>query len=347
MVMKNRLFGIAVIGVLASPAALAQTVYGIVDVGYQRAKHADGDVNKNFIQSAQQSGGSRFGVRGTEDLGAGTYATYQIEFDVVADTGATSASGMTQRQTFVGMGGKSWGELTLGRQYILTYQAFSVGSPVGAGTFSSFYTLDTVGFPLRVSNAVKYSSPVFGGFSAGALWAPGESTTAGASDNGDYTDFILRFAQGPIGIAGSVGRQMTQAATIENHLKFHQIAAHWDRGSYGLYGGYITRRNQGAAAGATPTDVRSWWFNPVARFGGRHEVYALWGRVRNELATDADAHVMAVTYQHVLSKRTRIYTSLGRVDNDPGSAVELNAFAVPVAAGYDPRGFQLGVVHSF
>ena len=345
--MKHKLFAAALGGALISPAVFAQTVYGIVDVGYQHAKHADGDVNKNFIQSGQQSGGSRFGVRGTEDLGAGTYATYQIEFDVIADSGATSATGMTQRQTFVGLGGKSWGELTLGRQYIHTYHAFSVGSPLGAGTFSSFYTTDIVGFPLRVSNSVKYSSPVFGGFSAGALWAPGESTTAGASDNGDYTDFILRFAQGPIGIAGSVGRQITQAATIENHLKFHQIAAHWDRGSYGLYGGYITRRNQGAAAGATPTDIRSHWINPVVRFGGRHELYALWGVVRNKLAFAADAEVLAVTYQHVLSKRTRIYTSLGRVENDPGSAVELNAFATAVAAGYDPRGFQLGVVHAF
>ena len=69
--------------------------------------------------------------------------------------------------------------------------------------------------------------------------------------------------------------------------------------------------------------------------------------MRNKAAAAADADVVALTYQHVLSKRTRVYTSLGRVDNDPGSAVELNTFAAAVAAGYDPRGFQLGLLHSF
>ena len=93
--------------------------------------------------------------------------------------------------------------------------------------------------------------------------------------------------------------------------------------------------------------MRSFWVNPVARFGGRHELYALWGKVKNKLLAGGDASVVALTYQHVLSKRTRIYTSLGRVDNDAASAVELNAFASAVAAGYDPRGFQLGLLHSF
>ena len=343
--MRAKLLALAAAAAMVSPAAPAQTLYGLVDLGYQYAKHADGDVNKRFLQSGQHSG-SRLGVRGTEDLAAGTYATYQIEFNIQAENGDPAATG-TQRQTFVGLGNKGWGELTLGRQYTHTYHAFNVGSASGVGTFSSFYTLDGPGFEQRVSNSVKYTSPVLGGFSAGALWAPGESTAAGASDNGDYTEFALRFAQGSIGVAGSLARQVAQVATIENHLKINQIAAHWDNRSYGFYVGYITRRNQGAAAGATPTDARSYWFNPVARFGGRHEVYGLWGRVRNKAAAAADADVVALTDQHVLSKRTRVYTSLGRVDNDPGSAVALNTFAAAVAAGYDPRGFQLGLLHSF
>jgi predicted porin len=186
-----------------------------------------------------------------------------------------------------------------------------------------------------------------GGFSFGALHAFGESTTAGTSDHGDYSDFIVRFSPGPIGIAASHARQITQVASVENHLKVNQLVGNWDNRAFGMYGGFMTRKNQGAAAGATPTDVRAYWLNPVARFGGRHEVYGLWGKVRNKAAAAADADVMAVTYQHVLSKRTRVYTSLGRVDNDPGSAVELNAFAATVAPGYDPRGFQLGVLHAF
>lgn len=331
-------------GALISTAAVAQTVYGLVDLGYQYAKYADGDLfNRHFVQEGQQSG-SRLGVRGIEDLASGTYATYQLEMSMPADTGAAVT---LARLAFLGLGGKSWGELTLGRQYTHTYHAFNVGSASGTGTFSSFYTTDGMAFPQRVSNAAKYSSPAMGGFSFGALHAFGESTTAGTSDHGDYSDFIVRFSPGPIGIAASHARQITQVATVENHLKINQLVANWDNRAFGLYGGFMTRKNQGAAAGATPTDVRAYWFNPVARFGGRHEIYALWGRIRNKLASEADANVTAVTYQHVLSKRTRAYASLGRVHNDPNSAVELNAFATTVAAGYDPRGFQLGVLHAF
>src|SRR5687767_3524890 len=110
--MRKSLLAVVAGGVLASPAAFAQTPYGVVDLGYQHAKHADGEVNKRFIQSGQHSG-SRIGVRGTEDLAGATYATYTIEFDVIADTGATSATGMTSRLTFLGLGSKAWGELTL------------------------------------------------------------------------------------------------------------------------------------------------------------------------------------------------------------------------------------------
>jgi predicted porin len=83
------------------------------------------------------------------------------------------------------------------------------------------------------------------------------------------------------------------------------------------------------------------------RFGGRHEVYFLYGKGESDLGTNPTSTTVALTYQHVMSKRTRIYTSLGRVSNDNGAAGALNGQAVAGAAGYDPRGFQLGLLHSF
>lgn len=341
--MRKRLLAVAAVGALASPAVFAQTLYGVVDVGYQYAKHADGEVNKNFVQSGQHSG-SRIGVRGTEDLAAGTYATYKIEFDVIADTGATSATGMTSRLTAVGLGSKAWGELTLGRQYTYTYDTFAVGSASGYSTFSSFLLPDGPGITSRVSNSLKYVSPVFAGFGVGAVIAPGEATAAGTSGNGDYLDFGLRLGAGPFGIGASRSRLTAETVGVQSDTKLDQLVANWDNRAFGLYGGYVALRND-----AVPSTAhrRAYWFNPVVRGGGGHELYALWGRVKNKLIGNADATVAAVTYQLVLSKRTRIYTSLGRVDNDPAAAVELYAFATSVASGFDPRGLQLGLLHSF
>ena len=342
--MKKKLLAVAVVGALASPVAFAQTLYGIVDVGYQNSKYADGDVNKHFIQSGQHSG-SRFGVRGSEDLAAGTYAMYQIEFDVQADTGATAAAGMTNRLTFVGLGSKAWGELTFGRQYTHTFHTFAVGSASGYGTFSSFYTAGSTGIATRASNSVKYSSPVMGGFSVGALWSPGataEPTAVGASSNDNYLDFALRYTPGPFGVAVSHAISTVEAGGTSNDTDLTQITANWDNRAWGIYGGYLMSDND-----TNTVDRTAWWINPVVRFGGRHELYVLYGQAENDLVSGQEANWVAVTYQHVMSKRTRIYTSIGRVSNDNGAAGALNAQAGTVAANYDPRGFQLGMVHSF
>jgi len=124
--MKKKLLAVAVVGALASPVAVAQTLYGIVDVGYQNSKYADGDVNKHFIQSGQHSG-SRLGVRGSEDLAAGTYVMYQVEFNIVADTGGPGATDTT-RLTFVGLGSKGVG-LAGGRRP-LALEAWNLGVAV-------------------------------------------------------------------------------------------------------------------------------------------------------------------------------------------------------------------------
>jgi len=346
--MKKKLLAVAVVGALASPAAFAQTLYGIVDLGYQNLKYADGDVNKHFIQSGQHSG-SRFGVRGSEDLAGGTYAMYQIEFDVVADTGATPGGGMTNRLSMVGFGSKAWGELTLGRQYTHSFHTFAVGSASGYGTFTTYYASQGAQGPnitTRASNSVKYSSPVMGGFSVGALWAPGESTTAGTSSNGNYMDFALRYTPGPFGVAVSHAIGTAEAAGVENETTQTQITANWDNRAFGIYGGYIQREDDGVGAGST-VDASSWWINPVMRFGGRHEVYFLYGKGESDLGTNPTSTTVALTYQHVMTKRTRIYTSIGRVSNDDGAVGSLNGAAAASGANYDPRGFQLGVVHSF
>jgi predicted porin len=342
--MKKKLLAVAVVGALASPAAFAQTLYGIVDLGYQNSKYADGDLNKHFIQSGQHSG-SRFGVRGSEDLAGGTYAMYQIEFDITADTGATTPNGMTNRLTMVGFGSKAWGELTLGRQYTHSFHTFAVGSASGYGTFTTYYASQGAQGPniaTRASNSVKYSSPVMGGFSVGALWAPGESTTAGASSNGDYMDLAVRYTPGPFGVAASWANATTEAAGAQNDTTQTQITANWDNRAWGIYGGWIQRDDDN-----NTVDVSSWWINPVMRFGGRHEVYFLYGQGESDLGTQPESTTVALTYQHIMSKRTRIYTSIGRVSNDQGAIGGLNAQVGTFAANYDPRGFQLGVVHSF
>ncbi|MGQ0545871.1 MAG: porin [Betaproteobacteria bacterium] len=372
--MKKKLLAVAVVGALASPSAFAQTLYGIIDLGYQNNKFSDGDVNKDFLSQGQHSG-SRFGVRGSEDLAGGTYAMYQIEFDITADNGSTPANGMTNRLTFVGLGSKAWGELTLGRQYTHTFHTFAVGSAAAYGTFGSVFSW--TGFiPTRASNSFKYSSPVIGGFSVGAIWGlsggglNNDTEPTAVRGEANYWDAAVRWTPGPIGVAASYGVNTIEAGAVapvftlnpatgaiaasaavpagEVETTRTQLSANWDNRAFGIYGNWWNQETE--TRGPTTEDRTGWAISGVARFGGRHELYAVYGSQENDIGGGAtESTVWGISYQHVMSKRTRVYVGFQDVDNEAASTRQVNLAhaGTTVAAGYDPRAFQIGLLHSF
>jgi predicted porin len=345
--MKKKLLAAAVVGALASPVAFAQTLYGIVDLGYQNAKYADGDINKHFMVQGQHSG-SRLGVRGSEDLAGGTYAMYQIEFNISADNGDPAATG-TQRLTFVGLGSKAWGELTLGQQYTHQFHTIAVGSATAYATFTSI--AGQVPELTRASNSIKYSSPVMGGFAIGALWglSGGAATEAqGAGADSDYWDAAIRYTPGPFGVALGYGVTTTSVGGAETENTSTQVSANWDNRAFGIYANYWVDETENPA-GATTRDFNVMSLSGIARFGGRHELAVLWGQGENESVAGGEGEFdfWAVTYQHIMSKRTRFYTGFAKNKNKTGINSAPTAFAGTVANGFDPSGFQLGVVHTF
>lgn len=353
--MKKQLLAVAVVGALASPAAFAQTVYGIVDVGYQNiSDYAPGDVNKDFFTTGQHSS-SRLGVRGSEDLAGGTYAMYQIEFDIQADTGGTPSSGMTHRLTFVGLGSKSWGELTLGRQLTHVFHTSVVGLSAGTSTFASAYgqTQRTT----RASNSIKYSSPVMGGFAVGALWAPGisdgntaangqpEAQAPGADDN--YYDLAVRYTPGPFGVAVGYGKQSVEVVGTETDNTWTILGANWDAGPWGVYASYSNRETE--VNGGTTLDRTVMSLSGVFRFGGRNEVHLMFGQGEEDQTGGGanDSTFFGAAFVHRMSKRTLVYVGYGDNDNDGAAALTHVQMVPTVAAGSDPKGFQVGLAHSF
>lgn len=343
--MKKKLLAVAVVGALASPAAFAQTLYGIVDLGYQNADYSDADVNNDFMVQGQHSG-SRLGVRGSEDLAGGTYAMYQIEFNIAADTGAAADTG-TQRLTMVGLGSKAWGEFTLGRQYTHTFHTIAPGSASAYATFTS--TAGLIPELTRASNSFKYSSPNMGGFSVGALWSPSggadaEPTADTAESN--YWDAAIRYTPGPFGVAVSYANGTAEALGVETETTMTLLSANWDNRAFGVYGSLWQAESEVTGLG-TVSEPTGWALSGVARFGGRHELYGLISMLENDSIDDSEATVLAVVYQHVMSKRTRLYAGFATADNDPGSAVVPTAFAAATTPGFEARGIQLGIVHTF
>lgn len=201
--MQKKIIALAVAG-LVSGAAFAQsnvTIYGQVAAGYEFVHVSSGAAGVNGVNYQRvQDQTSRIGFKGTEDLGSGLKAVWQIEsgFDIsgnregVATPGnsgvdgpVTNAGGsgfLGSRNTFVGIAG-NFGTVLLGRHdtpYKLAGQKLNVFTGTTAD-YSGIVGEGSARFDLRANNAIAYITPTFSGFHAAIAHVPAEA--AGLAGN--------------------------------------------------------------------------------------------------------------------------------------------------------------------
>lgn len=180
--MKKTLAALAVLGAFAAGSAYAAdvTVYGIVDLGLKYTHedsdkpHTDATDTLEMKQGGQS--GSRFGLKGSEDLGNGLKVGFVLENGFDADTGALANDGrLFGRESQAYIAG-SFGELSFGRVGQLTSGNGTYGI---AGNMSPFGTSWSdavegstfqVGFG-RFDNTITYKSPNFAGFNVYAQYS--------------------------------------------------------------------------------------------------------------------------------------------------------------------------------
>lgn len=209
--MKKSLIALAVLA--ASGAAMAQSsvqLYGTIDLwaGSVKGTVTDAGVSDSARLSLLESGGwstTKWGVRGSEDLGGGLKANFQLEQGFNADNGTQQANGFN-RQSWVGLSG-NFGEVQLGRMWT-SYDDIrdSANDSFGANVAASFNTW--VGYEDRTSNGIKYITPEFGGFSGSFTYALGEDKTATNSAS-SLLSLGAQYSEGPlfVGFAHQVQRQ--------------------------------------------------------------------------------------------------------------------------------------------
>ena len=208
--MKKILLASAIAGTVSinGYAQSSVTLYGILDEGVQYNTNAKNIVNgvnvggrQVTLDSATGLNGSRWGLRGAEDLGNGLKAIFTLESGLNLNTGAYG-QGNTPfgRQAFVGLSSSRFGTLTMGRQYdaVVTYV-----QPVAAYGFIATSTLldhpgdlDNFGNTVRTNNAIKYGSPNFNGLSFGAEVSLGGQ--AGNVTGGGGYSAGAAYASGPV-----------------------------------------------------------------------------------------------------------------------------------------------------
>jgi GBP family porin len=204
--MKKTLMVAALTGVFAT-AAQAQssvTLYGLIDAGITYTNNQQG--HSNFKATSGSVNGSRWGLRGAEDLGGGLKAIFVLEngFNIFNGT-LKQNSRLFGRQAFVGLASNQFGAVTLGRQYdsMVDYVGplALTGTQYGGTQFAHPFDNDNLDNSFRVNNSVKYTSANFGGFKFGGMY--GFSNEAGGfADNRAYS-VGASYNYGPLNIAAA------------------------------------------------------------------------------------------------------------------------------------------------
>ncbi len=211
--MNKKLLALAVAGAFVAPAAMAQgntvQIYGTLSMSVDSVDGGTGGVPSVSTDNAERrtrvsSNTSYIGFKGTEDLGNGLDAHFQIEQQVGLDGGAGSG-GLnggwgSGRNNFLGIGSKSWGSLDFGlidsplKTSTGKLDLFGGGHTIAdyRSTFVMGTTIDSV----RAANSVYYTSPNFNGFTLRVQTAAQQEN--GSSRNPSFWSASGTYENGPI-----------------------------------------------------------------------------------------------------------------------------------------------------
>lgn len=328
---------------MGSSNAIAQsslTLYGLLDLSLD-ATHASSQTTYRILSGAQT--GSRFGIRGMEDLGAGNHINFALENGFNLASGqASDTSSAFNRQAWVGLSGH-WGEVRLGRQnsplYVPLEGKFDAsGTSTIASGLNSFATLS-----VRASNGIYYQTPTFMGLTAQALVSLRDSTTAPSNGVNSY-HLTLSYVSGPID-AGA-GYQRVDNYSSTNILRAGFIGGSYRFGNVKAYLGFHNARlSDGTINKNVYTASTSYAFSPAT------SVALVYSILSDHTTQDHDANHIGVMINYFLSVRTWVYASAAHLINKGTSRYALVASTtagVPVPyAGADATGIELGLQHRF
>jgi len=327
--MKKSLIALAVLA--ASGAAMAQssvTLYGIADVWVGNVSVDNGTTDTST--SVMTSGGvstSRWGMKGSEDLGGGLKANFNFESAVGVDTGASS--GFT-RQAWVGLSG-GFGDVRFGLNNT-PYDSYAASvhgvfdsdvSPMYLGAFPSL-----AGYNAKAANSFKYVSPSMGGLSAEVLYAMDEETVAtgtSASNGLETTSFALRYTGGPI--YADLVYQSDEAYNTNLETERTKVGVSYNFGVATAKAHYINTSDF-KAAGA---DVDEWQIAVDVPLSAAMTLSANYATADyNVAAGDKESTGYSIALAYSLSKRTTVYGGYGSVTTEKTGIADVDTTAYAV-----------------
>lgn len=354
------------------------TLYGIVDLGIDYANNVTNAANGQIVPGSggalfqMQSGvplGSRWGLKGTEDLGGGLSAIFRLESGFNAANGAASGGLAFSRNAYVGVQSARYGTLTFGRQWdanVDLLEPFTLNGQYGGWYFAHPNDMDNLDNGFSVPNAVKYVSPSiagltfeghysFGGhagqFSTDSTWSAAMSYTGGVVSAGlgylrvnDPLTAVAGYGSGG-GFSNAIYGDVLTRARSQNVLA---AGASVTLGSLKLAADFSDTAFRSGNGGGDMTfqnyEISGIYYFTSAILIGAGFTYT----VGHDHASDStpkyqQANLIA---RYALSKRTSVY-AMAAFQNASGDA------SVAQIAGFNPSSTtrqvatRLGITHQF
>lgn len=328
------------------------TFYGVMDLGLSQDRGGiAGSATRVTSGMATQS---RWGFKGSEDLGDGMAAFFVIEGGIHADNGSSTQNNtLFGRNTAVGLRGK-FGAVSAGLQDTPLFTVLNVVvDPLRNGIARSNNLMAATGF--RANNSVLYRSPDLNGFSADAMYAAGEVAGDNAASRALGGSF--GYSKGPLNVRLAYHHRNNDTALLKStdSARNTLLGANYDLGVVKLYAGYGVDKGLNSAAlnnssaafgGKAPvasTDSTDLLLGASMPFGVS-TVVATWIRKNDKTAPNQDAQQYALAYMYALSKRTDMYLSYGHISNRNGASYTVgNA----TDAGTGNAATDVGIRHRF
>ena len=350
--MKKTLAAVAVLGAFAGSALAADVqLYGIVDTGllysHVDADKANIDATDSFQMKSGMASGSRFGLKGTEDLGNGLTVGFVLENGFDSDTGADSGVFFDRESSLFLEGG--FGKVAFGQMGSLNSGKSSwakYGMISAFGTSFTDYSAQAGSFAVGAGswdNMISYATPTFAGFTVYAQYAMGNAGKGVENESSSDRYYALgaTYANGPLNLYFAVDsinyasvtttgqgnptvRDMDDSLTVTlggnfdfEVVKLFAGAQYFDeietKNLKGLIG------TDGVLAGTFASKMEGWGIGVSALIPAGPGAVLVGAGYMDAQAADSDSTdydsdemqrwVVSAGYDYVLSKRTDIYVA--------------------------------------
>ncbi len=328
----------------SSSYAIAQTssvtLYGVID---NFIEYTDTGTHATARMGSSGLYGSRWGLKGTENLGDGLKAGFVLEegFNVNNGTFADSTREFN-RQAYVSLSKDNFGEVRFGRQTSpMFFTEGQLDAFVGASIASGLNNLSD--YTVRTDNTVAYLSPTFGGVSAEVYYGFGTTGNGLAGANASY-QAALRYIRNRIYLAAvyqavknTTNTDILRSTYVGGHYDFDHVTAYLALHTAKLGSMHIDRQ-------VVSTSFR-WNFSPFA------SVSLGYSYQRDRSGLGNNAQQIGLLTQYYLSKATQLYAAAAFLDNKKAATNTLiGAATAGIPLGYpgaNARGVQLGITHFF